>query len=85
MSDLVLYSTSACHLCEQALALFAQLDDPSRLTVIDIVDDEDLMQRYAIRIPVLGLAGQPEHDLGWPFDALQLQEWLQRHLSVNRP
>lgn len=82
MPDLVLYSTSACHLCEQALDLFADIDESLRPSLIDIVDDEQLMQRYAIRIPVLGIAGQPQHDLGWPFDGAQLQAWLQQHITA---
>lgn len=45
---------------------------------IDIIDDPALLQRYGIRIPVL------RHDvtgdeLGWPFDAWDLQVFLSRH------
>ncbi len=67
---LILFGTSACHLCEQAeviltiiLIKFSQLE----LELIDIAEESQWQQRYAIRIPVLY---QPDNEteLGWPFN-----------------
>lgn len=72
----ILYSTSACHLCEQAAALLtAVLGDRDVVwQEIDIAEHESLLERYGVRIPVIQhrLSGQ---ELGWPFDAPRLQHW----------
>lgn len=77
MKKLVLYGTDACHLCELAEALLNQLD-PSLIRVEkeDISLSDELMERYAIRIPVLR---DPETDkeLGWPFELEQLLDYLE--------
>ncbi|NYT47286.1 MAG: glutaredoxin family protein [Candidatus Methanofishera endochildressiae] len=51
MNQLLLLSTSACHLCEQAEALLLQLDITYQK--IDIAEQEQWQERYAIKIPVL--------------------------------
>ncbi|HEY8118655.1 MAG TPA: glutaredoxin family protein [Methylophilaceae bacterium] len=63
-----LYGTSACHLCEQALEILESLATELSLSwvEIDIVEDEQLMQRYGVKIPVLQSATGAE--LCWPFD-----------------
>ena len=49
---LALYATSGCHLCEQAAALLrAAVDAPFRL--VEIAVDDDLLERYGVRIPVV--------------------------------
>lgn len=73
MADFILYGTEGCHLCEEAEALLMQvgLDFEKQ----DIMDDEQALQLYAVRIPVL----QHRHsllELGWPFDIQQLQNSL---------
>lgn len=72
-SSLYLYSTKACHLCEQAEALLQPLLRMGllHLQVVEISHDEDLVRRYGIRIPVLaGYDGQGVwQELGWPFAA----------------
>lgn len=78
MAELILYSTSACHLCEQAeeLLLAARSQGlPLTFEKVDIVDDDDLMERYGVRIPVLRRVSD-DAELGWPFDASALQRWL---------
>lgn len=65
MSELVLYMTAGCHLCEQAQQLVVEtLGHP--VPEVDIVVDDDLMARYGVRIPVLRRGDGAE--LGWPFD-----------------
>jgi hypothetical protein len=55
-SNFVLYSTSACHLCEQALALLQPwLAQGCTLQVVDISESDELFERYGLLIPVLHL------------------------------
>lgn len=75
-SRLILYSTSACHLCEQALALVHR-GLPPRWSVeeVDISESDELFDRYGTRIPVLRV----EHsgrELNWPFNGEQLGRLL---------
>jgi hypothetical protein len=75
-----LYGTSACHLCEQARALFLTIvpAELARLHEVDISDSDDLLARYGQRIPVLsGLGPSGEkYELGWPFDAVAVGEFV---------
>ena len=66
---LVLYGTPHCHLSEQALALLAQCGITAEH--VDIADDDALLERYGVRIPVL-LRTADGAELGWPFDAEKL-------------
>lgn len=77
-SELTLYSTVGCHLCEEAEALLAStLPAPGRRRwqVVDIADDDALFARYGWHIPVLRRADGEE--LRWPFDAEALRAFLQ--------
>ncbi|GAW85897.1 conserved hypothetical protein [Bathymodiolus platifrons methanotrophic gill symbiont] len=65
MTKLTLLGTSACHLCEQAEDLLQQLDVTYQK--IDIAEQEQWQERYAIKIPVL-LNMQNQKELCWPFD-----------------
>jgi len=73
-----LFTTAACHLCEHALALVEQAGQGQAidLELVDIVDDEQLLAQYGIRIPVLRRADDGA-ELGWPFDVVQLQRFLE--------
>ncbi|HSG52712.1 MAG TPA: glutaredoxin family protein [Rheinheimera sp.] len=71
---LILYSTWGCHLCEQAEQLLGEVSPDLTCQVIDIVDDEAAFARYRTSIPVLCFG---EKELCWPFDALQLKNWLE--------
>ena len=80
MSDsktLYLYTTLGCHLCEQAkqLAWPVLAHYGFRLEEVEIADDEALMSRYAIRIPVVARADDGS-ELGWPFDQQALSDLL---------
>lgn len=67
----LLYHTEGCHLCDLAKALV----DLSHIDYqhLDICDDAHLSTRYGTRIPVLAYG---DHELGWPFDAVQLQAFI---------
>lgn len=78
MTTLILYGTSACHLCEDAEAILGSLvSDGCSLTInkVDIADDDELLERYGIRIPVIRLA-ESDRELGWPFDGSAVLSFL---------
>jgi hypothetical protein len=63
-----LYSTGACHLCEQALDLLRSLADADwTLDEVDISDSDALVERYGLTIPVLHREDTGA-ELKWPFD-----------------
>lgn len=72
-----LYSTSGCHLCEQAEALLQPFLRVGlfHVQVVEICHDEELVKRYGVRIPVLACAAKGLEELGWPFDQAQVWSW----------
>ena len=73
---LELMTTEGCHLCDQAVALLLAEVNPACFAVdlVDIAYDDTLMERYAVRIPVLRDAKGAELD--WPFGATELRHFL---------
>jgi hypothetical protein len=70
---LILYGAPHCHLCDLAEEIVAACCAQwPALTYrkVDISEDAQLLKRYALRIPVLRLAGGRE--LGWPFSSEDL-------------
>ncbi|MCO1333524.1 glutaredoxin family protein [Microbulbifer sp. OS29] len=80
--ELLLYTTLGCGLCEKAkVEIWPQLELFNlRLREVDIAEDEALMERFSIRIPVVGL-GDLGDVCGWPFDQRQLRIWLEARLD----
>ena len=75
----MLFGTSGCHLCEQAESIIKDcLLDGLDLIIeeIDIAEQEQWQDRYAIRIPVL-YHPETEQELGWPFDQADVKEFIQ--------
>jgi len=75
----LLYTTSACHLCEQALVLlhkFRAIEPDTMIEEIEICASEALMASYGIRIPVIRIDNHTA-ELGWPFGFEELSEFLQ--------
>lgn len=72
-----LYSTLGCHLCEQAKVIVWPLlsQYQFQLQEVDISVDDDLIEDYGIRIPVLGVANYSK-ELNWPFSAQQVDEFF---------
>jgi len=73
MSQIVFYTTVGCHLCEHAAVVLeefsAQAGAPLfELLEVDISTDEQLVELYGIRIPVLKNAANGK-EIGWPFEA----------------
>lgn len=85
ISHLILYGTSACHLCEQAEALMQEVslayislhNMPLKWQVVDIVDDEALMERYGLTIPVLSMERNGAlSTLNWSFTQSDILNFL---------
>ncbi len=78
MLYLDLMTTEGCHLCDEAVAVLQQVlvAGQAEVDLVDIVYDAELMERYAVRIPVL-VARDSGQELGWPFDAPQLRQFLE--------
>lgn len=75
MTRLTLYTTLGCHLCEQLEALLATLHDGEYcLDRVEISEEEALVARYGVRIPVLADAAGEELDRG--FEPARLAAWL---------
>jgi len=57
---LTLYSRPGCHLCEVMLEQLQPFLEKYSLEVqlVDIESDDELLRRYAIKIPVLALDGE---------------------------
>lgn len=77
MDAFILYSSEGCHLCEEALALCQQLTQPILLTVVDIVDYDDLVELYGQQIPVLQRDSNGK-ELFWPFDLNALNQFIEQ-------
>lgn len=75
--SVTLFGTSACHLCEQAEALLQALLNPEFFQIhqVDIADDDALIERYGVRIPVLRRDADGG-ELNWPFDVDSLIAFL---------
>lgn len=68
----LLYGTTHCHLCEEAQALVAGCGIAA--THVDIANDDALLERYGVRIPVLFRTADGA-ELGWPFDAERVRRF----------
>jgi hypothetical protein len=54
-SRVVLYERAGCHLCDEAAALMDQVLGAGRYDRIDIDRDDELVQRYGFRVPVVAV------------------------------
>ncbi len=77
MQTLFLYTTSECHLCDQAKSLVAPVVNQLAIKMkeIEIADDDWLIENYGTRIPVIRIDGSSD-ELGWPFTPEDLIEYL---------
>lgn len=76
MTDVILYTTAGCHLCELAQDILQSLPAKYELNIIptEIGDDDALVERYGIKIPVLKFTDNSE--LNWPFTAQDVENKL---------
>ena len=68
---LILYGTEGCHLCHDAQSLLQQAGVAWQ--DVDIIDHDDLLERYGTRIPVLQHHGR---ELNWPFQQQDILRFL---------
>lgn len=74
MTQITLYHTQGCHLCEKARdLLWPLLSRGYQLHEVDIADSDDLIDAYGVRIPVISV---DDRELGWPFDQTKLMQFL---------
>jgi hypothetical protein len=66
LERLELYGTSGCHLCDEALGILERMGIDA--AYIDISGNEELMEKYGMRIPVLK---RKYAELDWPFYGLE--------------
>ena len=74
MIELILLGTSGCHLCEQAELILSACEHVN-IENIDIAEQEQWQEKYAIRIPVL-YHPETKKELGWPFSQGQVQVFI---------
>ena len=69
MINFILYSTSHCHLCEEAEALLLKLSLEHELnwSSVEILDNASLYELYEIKIPVLKKVDS-DIEICWPFN-----------------
>ena len=58
-----LYVREGCHLCEEAIVLLDDMLGNDGWDAVDIGTDDDLLVRYAHRIPVLAIDGEDRLEL----------------------
>ena len=58
-----LYVRAGCHLCEDASVLLNEMIGADAYDAVDIEADDDLLVRYAHRIPVLAIDGEDRLEL----------------------
>jgi hypothetical protein len=58
-----LYVRNGCHLCEEASVLLDDMLGTDGWDAVDIETDDDLLLRYAHRIPVLAIDGEERLEL----------------------
>lgn len=79
MIRLVLLGTSGCHLCDQAELIIntCLLKQRNQFVVdsVDIAEQEQWQEKYAIRIPVL-YHPETQKELGWPFAQTNIEEFI---------
>lgn len=82
MMHLRLYTTLGCHLCAELEAWLERLaSKPVTLERVEISDDEELMRRYGVRIPVL--ADDEGDELERGFEPARLADWLAERQWLN--
>jgi len=79
-TEIKLYTTLGCHLCEQALEMFnylcqtnSDINEGYRIELVEISESDALVEEYGIKIPVLA---KPDSELAWPFELEELGNWL---------
>ncbi len=75
IKQLNVYSTAHCHLCDLAHSLLLNFDNKIALTIIDIAEDEKLLDKFSLRIPVLQRQ-DTQAELNWPFTSADIHKFI---------
>lgn len=71
-----LFGTLGCHLCEEAEQVLQPFVDRGLIVeLLDIIDSEQWLERYALTIPVLRRVDNGQ-ELNWPFDEQDILKLL---------
>lgn len=68
-----LYGNPFCHLCKEAEAILHRAGITA--IKIDITENQNLFEKYSLRIPVLQRIDN-DTELDWPFDAAAVSHFL---------
>lgn len=84
MLELNLYTTSHCHLCEQAEAILNSIvnDYDIHWNSIEIADNERLLELYGTKIPVIQINGT-RTEIAWPFDCTAVLTMIRKIIRDN--
>ncbi len=76
---IVFYTTEGCSLCDQALDMMITTPQLSgnNLHAVDIAFDDELLEQYAEKIPVVSVAGIT---LLWPFTVQEIVNLIEKEL-----
>ena len=74
MSQLILYYTEFCHLCDEAEVLLHDAGYGECYTKVEIENSPGLLTLYEIHIPVLKRTNN-EKELFWPFGEQEITEF----------
>jgi Glutaredoxin-like domain (DUF836) len=77
LTPLKLFTTSHCHLCEQAFQLMIELNITEHLALVEIADNDGLIASYGTRIPVLKRSDNLA-ELNWPFSKNDIINFIRK-------
>jgi hypothetical protein len=74
MPQVLLYTTLGCHLCDDAMAIVQPILDKEgwKVSLVEIADSPELVDKYGIRIPVLARVDNQD-EIGWPFGVEEIE------------
>ena len=84
MLHLKLYSTSHCHLCEQAEALLVNISKIYDINwqIVEIAEDSELIENYGLRIPVIKRMDN-NTEINWPFSAVDVERFITAQVAAQ--
>ncbi len=71
----ILLGTSGCHLCEKAEKLLHQISTNVTLRKVDIAEQVEFYDSYALKIPVLYHPAS-DRSLCWPFETNDVDNFI---------
>lgn len=80
--QLILYTTSHCHLCEEAMSLLIEIATQYNIDWLsqEIADDNTLLERYGLRIPVIK-NNDTENEISWPFTTREIVDLIENSID----